>query len=104
MTPSKVVRMRHSIDLRDVTVGYLAGRGRSVAEIAEACEMSNTDVRAALRRADHFEGRVTTWCATPTCQSYARGASHADAMDRAFAAKWRHCTRTARLLCPRCAC
>ena len=40
MTPSKVVRMRHSIDLRDVTVGYLAGRGRSVEDIAEACEPS----------------------------------------------------------------
>ena len=74
------VRLRHAIDLRDGTVGYLAGRGRTV------------DVR---------EGRCTLWCATATCQSYARGETHAEALTRALATGWRHDLR-ARLLCPRC--
>ncbi len=103
MTPSKVVRMRHSIDLRDGTVGYLASRGRTVAEIADACEMSTTEVRAEMRRADAREGRVTMWCATATCQGYARGETHAATLERALATGWRHDLR-ARLLCPRCAC
>ena len=95
------VRLRHAIDLRDGTVGYLAGRGRSVDEIADACEMSRADVRAAMRAADVREGRCTLWCATATCQSYARGETHAEALTRALALGWRHDLR-ARLLCPRC--
>jgi len=92
VTPSVLVRLRPSIDLRDGTVGYLASRGRSVDEIADACEMSRADVR---------EGRCTLWCATATCQSAARGETHATTLDRALALGWRHDLR-ARLLCPRC--
>ena len=101
MTPAVLVRLRHTIDLRDGTVGYLAGRGRSVEEIADACEMSATEVRAEMRRADAREGRVTLWCATATCQSYARGETHAPTLTVALATGWRHDLR-ARLLCPRC--
>ena len=57
--PSVLVRLRATIDLRDV--------------------------RAAMRAADVRAGRCTFWCATATCQSYARGEAHG-----------------ARLLCPRC--
>jgi len=101
VTPSVLVRLRPSIDLRDGTVGYLASRGRSVDEIADACEMSRADVRAAMRAADVREGRCTLWCATATCQSAARGETHATTLDRALALGWRHDLR-ARLLCPRC--
>ena len=99
--PSVLVRLRATIDLRDGSVGYLAGRGRSVDEIADACEMSRADVRAAMRAADVREGRCTFWCATATCQSYARGEAHGATLDRALALGWRHDLR-ARLLCPRC--
>jgi hypothetical protein len=101
VTPSVLVRLRHSIDLRDGTVGYLASRGRSVEDIADACEMSPTEVRAEMRRADAREGRCTLWCASATCQSYARGEAHGAILDRALALGWRHDLR-ARLLCPRC--
>jgi hypothetical protein len=80
VTPSVVVRLRHAIDLRDGTVDYLASRGRSVEEIADACEMSRADVRAAMRAADVREGRCALWCATATCQSYARAETRAAAV------------------------
>ena len=75
--------------------------GARVDEIADACEMSRADVRAAMRAADVREGRCTLWCASATCQSYARGETHATTLDRALALGWRHDLR-ARLLCPRC--
>ena len=95
---TRVVRRAHIADLRYLSVGNAADRGRPVADIAAACEVRADDVRALLALADGEQGRRTLWCAARGCDAYVRAATMAHALDGATIAGWRYDWR-ARLLC-----
>jgi len=88
-----------ALDLRYLTADYLASRGRTLADIADACEVTRETALSLLATADRVLGRSTVWCAGG-CDHYRRAATRGGAVTAARRAGWRY--DRGRMTCPRC--
>ena len=91
--------MSAALDLRYLTADYLATRGRTLTDIADACEVTRETALSLLATADRVLGRSTVWCAGG-CDHYRRAATRGGAVTAARRAGWRY--DRGRMTCPRC--